>query len=300
MADTRQVLKWTLERKCPFRSGRAAKEIHATFEATAALRTHSDLPTSAIDGDLCVTSWIYSKAGTKPNGYRISEVFSPFGGLAAARATCGGCDANIWSERSEKMGGCAGVVAIDPDSPELESSLSQVVAASSLDDGVGSAFVPTSPIWYGLWVNSPLSQNQCRLLLKVLSGIELLTSRDRRILPALESALAHALPLHVDLTALGHTDFGVYTEFPHCPRCKAFAGFTWQTPYPRDPMTCRVCGGLFIPADTFSSRKMSFPTEPAVSAVFTELEVREILKSMPPPPHPMAGFLRDARRKAEE
>src|SRR5262249_5925396 len=58
----------------------------------------------------------------------------------------------------------------------------------------------------------------------------------RHFLNALEAAIRWELPVHVSLAPLGHTDFGWYTVFPHCPRCKANAPVgRWKERYPKEP-----------------------------------------------------------------
>ena len=78
----------------------------------------------------------------------------------------------------------------------------------------------------------------------------------RHFLKALEAAVRWELPVHVSLAPLGHTDFGMYTVFPHCPRCKANAPVgRWKESYTKEPHECRVCGHTFIPDEHHSSER---------------------------------------------
>ena len=77
------------------------------------------------------------------------------------------------------------------------------------------------------------------------------------IISAIESAKQRNLRLHVQLLPLGHTDFGIYTIFPHCPFCKANAPVKpWQRRYPTELFTCEVCGTKYSPSETASMRRM--------------------------------------------
>jgi len=52
----------------------------------------------------------------------------------------------------------------------------------------------------------------------------------------------------------GHTDFGYYTIFPHCPYCKAEARIKrWQRHYPTESYDCPVCGTQYVPAEAAST-----------------------------------------------
>src|SRR5262245_30186182 len=87
------------------------------------------------------------------------------------------------------------------------------------------AFQITDPLWYGLWVDSPLTADQCRLLHTVFSDVVATVPRYAKhmeqFLAALQEAAETKLPLAVELSPPGHVDLGWITTFVHCPRCKA-------------------------------------------------------------------------------
>jgi hypothetical protein len=79
------------------------------------------------------------------------------------------------------------------------------------------------------------------------------------ILSAIDIAESQRINLHVNLLPLGHTDFGIYTVFPHCPFCKALAKVVpWQQEYPSEHSICHVCGTEFSPRETASWEKMDW------------------------------------------
>ena len=115
----------------------------------------------------------------------------------------------------------------------------------------------------------------------------------RHFLNALEAAVRWELPVHVSLAPLGHTDFGLYTVFPHCPRCKANAPVgRWQESYPTKPHECRVCGHTFNPDEHHSSERDEHRLggRQAGEAVGRG-RVRAVRQGVPPPP----GLLRRDR-----
>jgi hypothetical protein len=76
---------------------------------------------------------------------------------------------------------------------------------------------------------------------------------------ALDLAERRGLRFHASLSPLGHTDFGIYTIFPHCPFCKAVARVErWQRRYPSEQHTCHACGTRYSPVETASSTRDDF------------------------------------------
>src|SRR4051812_4637081 len=147
MADTRQVVSWALERKCPFRSGEQWFLPARTCAQLADLRT-----VASAEGDgrvvngICVTSWTTERdnAGTVHNipcsGFRIEERLGPVSGLATALTTCRACEANVKTELGIDVAGCFGHLDIWPDSEELDRQLWGVIEQRNLEDRLRAAF----------------------------------------------------------------------------------------------------------------------------------------------------------------
>jgi hypothetical protein len=72
----------------------------------------------------------------------------------------------------------------------------------------------------------------------------------------MERALYFDLDLHVTLAPPGHTDFGWWTTFAHCPRCKAGAPVEPWKKVRSAWLTCGMCGHEFDPATTASCETM--------------------------------------------
>ena len=172
--------------------------------------------------------------------------------------TCASCEANAESKLSTKVAGCFGYTDIWPDSQELDEQLWEIIEERALEDRLRSAFPVTTPLWYGFWIESPLCRSQSELLYELLDAACDYDDPEEddvvHFLQALAAAIEWDLPLHVSLAPLGHTDFDMYTVFPHCPRCKANAPFgRWKVEFPDDPYQCKVCGHTFNPSEHHSS-----------------------------------------------
>jgi hypothetical protein len=102
---------------------------------------------------------------------------------------------------------------------------------------------------------------------------------------ATQVALERGVPLHVSMAPPGHTDFGFYTVFAHCPLCKVGARGSSEL------YTCHVCATQYRPVA--SSERMEpwsgglrsvlgaafeqFAERYLVESGFTEAESREIV-----------------------
>ena len=297
MADTIQLVQWSLDQACRLRPAYDPEDLAAPSPSRQALaciqevrsyengkRNHSH--GFGVYGDVCVTMVSHGarplvdgkkvRGNSSPmvptHGFIISQSFAPCGGIAAIDKMCGACPANT---RPARMAHCAGTLNQHPNSPETEEQLRGIISRLGLAEEMAAAFPATTPIWYGLWAVSPVPVKSLPLLGLLLQEM---LAEDRRemelrmeidheqiedfseIIEAIARAEKHGIPLHVELLPLGHTDFGRYTIFPHCPLCKATARTErWQHQYPCELQTCRVCGTRFSPAETSSSAPMKWP-----------------------------------------
>jgi hypothetical protein len=252
MADTLQCVNWHLRYECPFRKGAAVDEQIAAYDATSKLRYIDDATLRGdVFGDICLTSTVYFQGNTTPGGgFRISDAVAPARDLAAARATCRHCPANALPPG--KMAGCCGSILLDPDFPQLQSALLDSINTRGFERQFRDNFIATKPLWYGLWISSPLTRAQLELLRSILRPLQPMAHDDfRPFLRACELSLTYEISLHTQLCSPGHTDFGQLTTFPHCPRCKKDHG-RWTDRSPT-PAICTACGHAYIPAETYKS-----------------------------------------------
>lgn len=285
MADTLQIVQWTLEMRCQLRVDEASVKCpeKASISVSSA-RTYSKALREANDGfgiygDVLVSSYMYGKRpdGRKSDkntcypasGFVISKEFARLGGTDKLFEMCAICPANA---RRHEIARCVGAVHQRPWSSETEEQLQRIISRLGLASAVATAFPETTPLWYGLWAVSPVPRDSLEVLGILLAEM---VDEDRSemedkgsinkdhleafsaLIAAIEVAKSKRLNLHVNLRPLGHTDFGIYTIFPHCPFCKAHANLPrWERRYPIDHCTCKVCGTKFSPSETASSKRM--------------------------------------------
>lgn len=292
MADTIQLVQWALGQTCSLRPPRDdgfPETPTRVLDQVRTLQTYASGLSErdygfGVYGDICVTSTTYgARPGGKKwklgptvpaGGFVISREFAPLGGIEALKDQCARCPANVAPPTAAQ---CAGTLQQWPDSRETEEQLQRIISRLGLAREMAERFPATTPVWYGLWAVSPVpvaSLPLLRLLLGEMLGEDRrdtkLQSRAHqsqfrdfeKLIAAIDIAEAKKLPLHVKLTPLGHTDFGIYTIFPHCPFCKACARTErWRNRYPSELLECHVCGTRFSPSETASSSKMKWESD---------------------------------------
>jgi len=284
MADTRQIVEWTLGQTCKLRKGSEVSSPEKALGAVARARAYSrglrnNKDGFGVFGDIYVSSrtsgYRPGPKGSKPSapypcgGFVISEAFKEMGGPSALFTMCSSCPANT---TPNELAGCCGSLFQRPDSAETEKQIRAIIERLGIEDDVQSAFPPTTPIWYGLWAIDPVPRRSLPLLRTIVSEMRAEDARDMEaenkvdhaqlrdfalFVRAAGIAAQRSLPLHVSLAPLGHADFGFYTVFPHCPFCKAATHTAhWQRKYPSALYPCHVCGREYSPAETASQERM--------------------------------------------
>ena len=288
MADTMQVVRWALGQSCALRTtAEAAREPSEALAAIGKARTISramgrPFRGFGIYGDICVTGNTFASIEARSsnrkaptwhypcNGFVVSKELAGVGGLEGLVKMCRGCPANTESPRPA---GCAGTIYQSPESPAVQEQFEGIIARLGLEVAMGEAFGVTTPLWYGFWIKSPVPRRGLEVMAPIF---ERMLQEDRaeseaakpgsvrrdhiRELDSFVRALTMArdaeLELRVSMAPPGHTDFGYYTVFPHCPVCKAEARLArWKRRYPTQLYTCQSCGNAYPPAETASSEK---------------------------------------------
>ncbi|HWE96516.1 MAG TPA: hypothetical protein VG269_21320 [Tepidisphaeraceae bacterium] len=297
MADTRQIVRWALEQTCGLRPAAAMCDPAEALNCTERASAFSEYTVQkgqgfGLLGDVCVTRYASAPTfkrfkgggvlGYPHSGFVVSREFERVGGVEGLVNMCRRCPANATPARPA---GCAGVILQNPDSPQRQQKLEGIISRLGLEAAVAEAFQKTQPLWYGFWVRSPLSAQAIDVLYAVISEIldedtiEIARYELRPFIDALRIAQQGRLKLHVSMSPPGHTDFGRYTVFPHCPACKAGARVEqWQKRYPTNLYTCHVCGTKYRPAETASSENEP-DDDPGLSEILGREQFREFAKA---------------------
>jgi hypothetical protein len=206
------------------------------------------------------------------SGFVLSSQFESLGGLPSLHQLCGDCPANL------DLGGIAGCFGMfnlafpqSACSQETQKELESVISRLGISAKLDSVFPPAHRHWFRFWIESPIPPEGAALLRQLFEaiyedemqkpGASANPDSDKRIglrlfINALYRSLKSNIPLHVNLTPPGHTDFGWYTIFSHCPRCKAEAPVErWKGKCPDNEISCEICGTSFSPAKTRSQER---------------------------------------------
>jgi transposase-like protein len=299
MSDTMQIVQWTLEHSCPLRAGEAIRDPLAASSAVGDAH-HVGRTLSKTDGRFGIFGGIYvtsvtmatlpqrlgkgrsavdhllnrnknDPCGDYPNGGEIvSEMFKEVGGIAGLRAMCRDCPVNVGRPLPA---GCVGRIWQRPWSEETQEHLESIISRLGLAPAIAEHFLPTTPIWFGLWARSPLSPQAAGYLITLLNELAQARKDDGlapgwreefdQFLAAARIAEAGHATLHVEFLSPGHMDLGWHTIYPHCPRCKTEAELPrWKRKYPVAHYACKVCGQSYSPAEQHSASRMKSPERP--------------------------------------
>ena len=165
MADTTQIVCWSLAYTCPIRPPETLENPEAAVVSTQRANQVArflDLPKGSsfgIFGDVCVTG--YTLAGDTKNfdlksksylyptsGFSMAEELASVGGLDGLLSMCKKCPANT---TPDKPAGCTGVIYMDPDAEKIESRMQTIISRTSDRREFAQVFTLTKPLWYGLW-----------------------------------------------------------------------------------------------------------------------------------------------------
>jgi len=173
-----------------------------------------------------------------PDGFRIDDALAIYGGLPAVETACGDCPANSTVGTNPRpsesptdapsLAGCYGCVALPSNEGVLHAATERAIATNRLVDEIVRLFLKTSPAWYGLWAASPLSAEQCRVLLPIVSALatdHAATDRQLAELHAgLQTSLEAGLPLHARLNPRGRVEGAWWRLARHCALPGSMAG----------------------------------------------------------------------------
>ncbi|HEV3345136.1 MAG TPA: hypothetical protein VG125_32465 [Pirellulales bacterium] len=311
MTETIQAIRWALERPCSLRQGGNWQTVHETHRQLKRVVRYADaVADNCVVDDICVTAHgschegPTGKATLPLAGFSIHNAFGQFGGVDRVREACSGCEANVGGCCRRLWGGCHGSFDVWPHSPDLERALRSKAARSKPD--LTQCFPPTTPMWFGFWMTSPLSPEQYNSLQNLLNVRPLETHDDNEdlahFLMALDAAIRWQLPLHVDMEPPVMAVLDGVVVLAHCPRCKAEArpGRCRRAPL-EHKYRCEVCGHYFTPRERkrldVERSVQEDRLETALGPDHWDSFAREFLRRRGYPPSALDDLLDEERRE---
>jgi hypothetical protein len=231
--ETPEFLAWALQLTCPLRGEQDGSDPERTERQLRAARAASDArrENRVFEG----------LAVDPPHGFRLNEALAIYGGESAVAAACRACPANCVSSPTLRVGHAselmyAGCYGLTPVGQHVSIAVEQAIEHMGLASEVVNSFPPSTPRWYALWINSPLSMQQLAVVGPLIAAVGL-----SDLAAGCATALSANLPLHVRLYPAGKVEGTWWRLVAHCPRCKG----AWPGERSRQ---CRVCGYVGHPA----------------------------------------------------
>jgi hypothetical protein len=170
-------------------------------------------------------------------GFVLDEALSAFGGQDRIAAACESCPANVFARQHRTWAGCYGMFYLaDPNT--FHAAVDESIRDMETENYIRGAFHNVSPLWYAIWIDSPITEDRGRILLGLLTHfVEQVSHAAPHLevfLAALRVSLESGLAMYAKLIPAGRRRDGAWKLDPHCQRCKA--------PRTLGGGPCRVCG----------------------------------------------------------
>ena len=188
--------------------------------------------------NVCVhAAWTPQQSVADTSGFLLTDTLIPFGGIPLAEETCGPCPANVAmpSAANPRWAGCHGLLILDP-ADAVEARAASIIGSLEQEASSPPPLPAALLALPRLWLESPLPP--ANLLWNALVWDSL--SAEQVELPglaafrrAIEAALAHELPLHVQAYPAGIRSARHWRVPAHCPRC--------SSPREEGSTTCPIC-----------------------------------------------------------
>ena len=257
--NTPPFLAWSLEYRCAIRGLEDGTDPERTERQLRAARAFSNARREGrVFGDMALDP---------PRGFRIAEALSIYGGQDELVAACRNCPCNALAQHGPSiLAGCFGLESLEAGtSVSFAAAAEQAIGALSLGEELTSFFPATTPRWYGLWIDSPLTGERLAVIERLVAALGLAD------LPlACSTAQAVHAALHVRLYPRGLVENGWWMLVPHCPRCKA----DWKDAADR---RCGACGYAGRPAADKKRRARGSRPYRLLERVLGPLQAAEVL-----------------------
>lgn len=254
IGNTPEFVRWALAQACPLREFDKWQDPEQVERRLRPLRSYSEAVEEGREFEgICISRTANSDLGSfdTAKGFRASEVLGAYGGREFLSGLCGECPANaLRGTMREPFAGCYGLLEFSR-FDRFHEDLASAASNPGLRAELVAEFSVTTPLWYGLWMDSPLRPVQLDLLARLFGGLAAASESYREqlgpFLTAAKIALETDLPLHLTLVPRGDYTATEWTLASHCKRCKA--------PWPTGSRQCAACG-LPGPPEPIRRRKV--------------------------------------------
>jgi hypothetical protein len=173
-----------------------------------------------------------------PLGFRIADALAVYGGPEAVHDSCPTCLANA-ARRGLTLAGCYGLVPLPADERQTCEAAERAIQQADVSGRLSGMFRPTSPRWYGLWLDEPAAGERLTALVAVVRYLTIDNAASAQALADLGDGLAAAhdarLRVFARLYPAGRIDGPWWRLLPHCGVCSA--------PWPNSMVRgCPACG----------------------------------------------------------
>jgi hypothetical protein len=236
---TPEFVRWTIARPCMLREEYCWTDPELTERLLRAVRAAGDVIQEGrmLDGVAFASPPPIDGEWDQVQGFLLGEALSVFGGADFVAAACAACPANALARRRPVWAGCYGMFHL-ADAEAFHAAVDDSLGENPPGVAIRRVFYEAAPLWYGLWIDSPIIEEKARLLLALLTSVaqrapDAAPSLDE-FLDALRVSLETGLPMYARLIPAGRRLNGAWKLDPHCKRCGA--------PRTIGGGPCRVCG----------------------------------------------------------
>ncbi len=233
IGPTPAFVRWAIKMPCRLRDIDVERLPDSTFRQ---LRAIKELDLAHREDRVFQEVAFHSRTcrGQELVGFLPAEVLEASGGRDEINNACSTCVANTQAGDNGWVG-CFGIAKVEQQA--LVDAFEQAVSKSKKLSEFSESFSSTQPKWFGVWMESVLSGDQCETLHDIFGTLELDPDwREFRI--ALECCAKNELELHVEYFPPGVSDGQIWRWVESCDRCR----FELEQEY----RECPCCGRAVV------------------------------------------------------
>jgi hypothetical protein len=263
-------LYWTLERKCTIRQGYGWRspehayrnQLHPAITYRENREVHRRRKFDLSFEDIVPLGWGHTTIESKSSrqeiyfpvrGYILSQKYPHLVNAEGLESLCRNCPAN--TSLQKLPAGCTGRTSRlsmpnywNTETSEEEDWVHKILQEMDVIEEFTRYFPQTKPMWYGLWMISPIPLEALPLFLKICQALKIV---EEPFLRAIEMAYKEQIPLHIKFVNEGFNN----RRPPVCYVCKAPADTT-------KGYVCPICSTISSPRSKYwVSRKRKEESE---------------------------------------